>query len=380
MPYLITFCLSAVLFHLSNSFYKKNQSIFVLLAFCSIMSISILAGVRDSTIGTDVLVYGNTVFKLSGEYSSFFAFYNGVNEIFRLEPLYMLLNYLISRITNNPAVFYFALSFIINSFIYISILNLKEKINMDLAWCSYLLIFYGQSLNIMRQSLAISAMILGFSYLFLKKEKWAFLFFLISCLSHFSAAFVLISVLLLYSVFFKFDKPFKYLVLFSIVGVLITIGLQPISQILQFTGILPERYSIYLVGQKGAGLSVQSIFLKIPFLAIFINQLINNPKNKEDKLFIFLFMMLVLDFLFYQLRITNLVFARISYYFNAFQIISIPFLIKQMKINYENRIISYISLGYLIYLSTIWYYQIVISGINEIYPYHSEILRQIFFK
>lgn len=371
MIYLTVFALStfcSFIAHNNKENILNNTKIKRILWIASaIFSVSLLAGLRAETIGTDILVYGNTVFYNMSNSPSIFSYYAEAIDIFQLEPLYIFLNYLISRITNAYWVFYLVLALLINGIFYSSIIVLKEKIYPSLSWLIYLLFFYSHTLNIMRQSLATALMIFALALLIENKEKKSIVFLIFSLLSHYSTGIVAIGLFIILYVFKKVEKPLKLLIIFLLISILIVLGIQPLSQFLLKINVLPDRYSIYFTGERGVGFSLNSLVLKLPLIAYSLAKIKKIRKN--DQLFCFFLLMLILDFLFYQLRIVNVVFSRLSFYFGVFQIFSFPYLLKEYVPDpKENR---YAVLLYTGYLLAVWIYQIIYIGVNEIYPYVS---------
>ncbi|MFC4696690.1 EpsG family protein [Enterococcus aquimarinus] len=395
MPYIIVFFLSSSLMYFSNSRilnnkYKNSHIWFVIL---SILIVSIFAGVRNDTIGTDMKVYGNYVFLDSIKYSDFYSYYTSTVGWFKVEPFYMFINFIASRISTSPVFFYFFLSVLINTLMYMSIINfnIKNHINVAMSWISYLLIYYGYTFNLLRQSLAIAFLFIGFSYLYNEKYKISSVFIVIASLTHYSS--LVASLLIIFSYFLlKFVKN-KKLVIYSIIilSTISFIAINPILKMLITSNLLSEKYLMYINNSGGLGFSWKSIILKVPVIFVFIYAYrysnINDSKNNDDYFF-FLFIF-ILDFIIYQLRMINVTFSRMSLYLQIYQVISIPFLISIMEsfkifgfeLPLSKKNVTFkihknsIACIYVFYLIAVWYYQIVLVGINEIYPYVSDILR-----
>lgn len=371
MIYLITFAISTLFSFVS---YDNNQYIIndtrgkrILLGFLSVFSVSLLAGLRSEHIGTDVLVYGNTVFYNMTNSTGIISYYSNAMDIFRLEPFYLFINYIVSRFTSDYWVFYFVLSFITNGCFYVSIHIIKDKIYPSLSWLVYLLFFYSHTLNIMRQSLATALMILAITLLIENKMKFSIPFLLLSLLSHYSTGVVALGLFFVFFVFKKSQNPFKILVFLLGISLIVVLGIKPISKLLLNLNILPQRYSIYFTGERGVGFSLNAFVLKLP-LILYLFQKIKKIR-KEDYVFFFFFLMLLFDFFFYQLRIVNIVFSRLSFYFGVFQIFAFSYLIKNYVLSIRER--KYATIIYISFLTFIWCYQIIYSGVNEIYPYSS---------
>ena len=371
MIYIYVFTISTFFCFLSELFDKK-KIIFLSIFFsiCSIAIVSIFSGYRNDNIGTDMQIYGNFVFNYSLNFNSFKNFYNFSEGVFKLEPGYMLLNYIVSRLTNLPYNFYLVCATITQTLFYYSFKLMNKHISQTLGWISYLLLFYGSTFNIIRQSLALSIFLFGFSLLITNKNKiFSVTIILSSYLFHSSALIISLFVIALYYFILKSKNVEKFVNITIITSIFLFMFFTPFSNILMNSGILPQRYSVYLIGySSGVGFSILSLLLKIIIGLIFLwryNDL------KSNKLFFFYICMFAFDFLFYQLRIVNVVFSRASYYFFVFQFISIPSVIKIIPEKTDKLTLTII---YLIFLLVTWYYQIVISGSNEIYPYQSNIL------
>lgn len=371
MIYLGTFIISTLFSFVSYNnneiFINNTKKKRILFSFLAVFSVSLLAGLRSENIGTDVLVYGNTVFYNMTNSTGLISYYFDAIDIFRLEPFYLFINYVVSRFTNTYWIFYFILSFIINSCFYMAAYVLKNKIYPSLSWLIYLLFFYSYTLNIMRQSLATGLMILAISLMIENKIKFAIPFLLLSLLSHYSTGVVAVGLFFVFFLFKKSKNPLKTFGILLMVSLLIVIGIQPISRLLLNINILPQRYSIYFTGERGAGFSLNALILKLPLIFYSVKKI--NKIKSNDYIFFFFLLMLIFDFLFYQLRIINIVFSRLSFYFGVFQIFSFPYLIKNYVTTVSER--KYATIIYISFLTFIWCYQIIYSGVNEIYPYSS---------
>ena len=386
---MIVFSLSTILMFMSDSVELKriNKWIRPIFIILSIFLVSIFAGLRNESIGTDILVYGNNVFYDSIKYNDFFTYYNSTEGWFKVEPIYMLLNFISSSIIESPVFFYFLLSLVINSCIFVSIFNFREKINITYAWMSYLLIYYGYTFNLLRQSLALGFYLLAFTFLYKRKYTKGVIFLLLSWGSHFSSFPISIFIVCLFFVLRIIENKPKALIFFIALSFVMLLSINPIVNILIESNLLPEKYLMYLTNMLGVGISIKSFLLKFPILLVYLYSY-NFMKEEEKENYYLFLSIFILDFIFYQLRIVNVTFSRISLYMNIFQIISIPYVVN--FINTENYL-SYtipkikkdiiikidklfIMRIYFIYLIIVWYYQVVIVGINEIYPYYSDIL------
>lgn len=127
---------------------------------------SVLAGLRDVTVGTDMLVYGVPVFK-SAYYAKDFG--ELFNEWSRMEIGYLGLNYVIARISSTHYLFFFLIMFTEVFFVYLAIRRWKHNVPLWLGMLIFYLLFYNDSLNAMRQYLALSIGFFGLQYIFERK-------------------------------------------------------------------------------------------------------------------------------------------------------------------------------------------------------------------
>jgi hypothetical protein len=374
MIYAIVFFISGIMNMLANFFDKNNSKVLYISASAlAIFSISYISGIRNSGIGTDMLVYGDYVFKFSTQFTHFSSFYNSSTGVFKLEPGYMALNYIISRFSDDKNFFYFWCSLITNGLIYFSIRNSKKNIISTLAWTSYLLIFYSYTLNIMRQSLALSIMLFGFSIFSKSGKKIGIILMLLSGLFHSSAFLLSLFIIFIFWLCNQEINKNKLILFFTFTSLGLFLFIQPIVNLLMSSGLISQRYEVYIADANGgAGFSILSLLVKIPVIILFLWRY--KFLSKKFETFSFFFIVLILDLAFYQIRSVSVVFSRVSLYFYIFQILSVPWIIKKFSSKNEQLIISII---YIVFLIIVWYYQIVISGMNEIYPYKSSILNII---
>ena len=170
IPYLATFAIS-ILFCAAGEWelQKRRKAGFFLCAVSVIFPV-VLAAAREYTVGTDVLTYGNYVFQGALKAQSPGSFLRSRKDI---ELLYKALAYAVSRVTNNPHWFYFATALIICAFTMWGLLYYRRWCSVTLAWSCFLFLFYGDTLNTMRQCLALAVVFAAFPF-FLEKKYLRF--------------------------------------------------------------------------------------------------------------------------------------------------------------------------------------------------------------
>ena len=90
MPYILMFVLSCLNFRLAYLL-RKYKTIKILFVLIGLLLPCVLAGARDNTIGTDVLVYGDAYLNYAQRYNSLSSFMNF--DYLGGEPLFKILSY-----------------------------------------------------------------------------------------------------------------------------------------------------------------------------------------------------------------------------------------------------------------------------------------------
>lgn len=66
----------------------------------------------------------------------------------------------------------------------IGLVQYKEYVSVPYGWLAYLCLYYGDTYNAERQSVALGVAFLAFSFAWKKKYHWAVLLLAVSCLFH----------------------------------------------------------------------------------------------------------------------------------------------------------------------------------------------------
>lgn len=84
------------------------------------------------------------------------------------DPGYVFLNKVIASFTHNPHVFYGIFSFLVLSIFFVAVSSLRKILNVPTAMLLFSFFLWPLDFNILRQGLAISLVVLGFSLLIQK--------------------------------------------------------------------------------------------------------------------------------------------------------------------------------------------------------------------
>ncbi len=363
MIYFFVFAISSIVFGIGIK-YKRIRLLCVSVA---VLVLSLFAGFRDFSIGTDIQIYGLYVFEGAQDYSSIIDLI--FNNNMTIEIGYAIIAYISAQIYNNPHFFFFMVGLINYSLIAFAICKYEYDINPTMAWIFFLFLFFSDTFNIMRQTLSLAMFLVGFNYVNQKKYIQLIVCSGIAFLFHRTAVIGIMIYVVYYYMCKSKGSSLKPILIFSCIAFVITVIIPYLYPILIKAGILPEIYKRYL-GDSTLGLSIKSVLIRIIPLAII---LFYEKKLKKQNDFRFLLFMLIIDILLCNLATLNVTFERIGLWFGYFRIFAYSKLLtKSVVKGRDNRFVMLIIL--LVYCIVIFYYQIIIKGGNQIFPYTSNIL------
>ncbi|MFV8211406.1 EpsG family protein [Streptococcus pluranimalium] len=371
LPYLSVFFMSSGLLALSDKIKKSQRYIFVILA---LILPCILAGLRASFIGTDTEVYLMPTINAAISSNSFSDFLDtGWFRIWRylyvrdFERGFTLLIYVSSRLLG-----LFWTKFIIQALIIVPVYVALKKYKKYPIWFGMLIFYfltYNSTLNMIRQSIAVSFMLLGLIYLMESERRKFLLCFLVSISFHISGIILVINALLYFFIkskskeqdsrIFIENELTKVLIIF-VFGILTLFSIGLVSKILGIIGL--GSYSHYFNGVFHFVPNRFLIRLPILFLIIF-NWRKWNYSEDNSRFFLAMFMISIMCS---QLVSVNTYSGRIAYYFTIFEVLSIPSICYANK----NRTIRYLMILFIIvYLVVYWWSYYYIEGIDATVPY-----------
>ncbi len=382
-PYILCFSISCLCFYVAEIKRNNNYKQFVFFSIIGIILPCLLAGARDKTIGTDVLVYGDRLYNLAKNLD-FFSFIAASP----CEFLYSVLVYGLARITITTFWQYFIFQLIVVVCIYIALIK-QDTRKVWIGMAGYYLMFYGYSLNWMRQMIAMS--IIFFAYLFIKEEKLIkyIIMVIIATLFHSSA----IIAILFYPMYYLLtdEKISKYKnirvrygdkeidseviknsIEISIIGLFI-VALFSFYKIL----LILSRYSYFalLYGnyfektKSGGSLDITYIILIMP--VVITGVLYHKKLSRLKTDFRYIFSVFAIGYILYQTKMYGYYSYRISFYFLLFIVILIPKVLTY-TVNRKNAI--FLEWSYVVIFSLYFYLDFVKRLSNEIIPYTSKML------
>lgn len=381
LPYMLCFTLSSVFTGCASYFKKKNKILYVGISIIAILIPCVLAGARDYTIGTDVLIYGNHIFNNSLSLS--FTEYMKTDAEF----LYLILVYVCSHICPNLFFQYFIIEAIIFIPIYITCQRDESYRYAWLGVAVYFLVLFPYSLNLLRQSIAVSIVLFSFHFVLNYKFKWFALSIFIAVLFHKTA----VIALLIYPIFLliqgedhqlkpnaKINKIQKFAAKHgtTVSWLMIIVSfftLTQLDRIISAFYIFDNDSYSYFYDRLGGQVSLINVLIQIFLLIpVFLIYLINNKYySYKDNNIKVIFTLSAMGLILYQARLISSEMYRISMYFFIF----LP-VFTEKTINLKSKQSHRWFNAFIILIFAVMYfvYFFVICKWNKVYPYTSTIL------
>lgn len=326
---------------------SKIKSAFMWLI--AILGPTFLAAVRAETVGTDTSGYVKEIFELCKNGTD----WKYIVGAYQCEIGYYWINYMVSYFTDSFQILLFVIQILVLMPVIISCKNNKDLVEPYISYLFFLVLFYNRTLNMTRQSIAISFCILAVTFM-RKQEIRKFLLCVIIAMTMHRIAILFIFIYFLYYFLQKKDRVF-YKFLFSVIAILVLIFYQTIVVKLVDLGYISKRY-LYYANSGNQNISTIELLTKVIFLIIIlITSKYLNKKNKDNGFLIFI---LILDILVYCIGFYANYAQRISYYLGFFVIFIIPQVPKCMKMN-QRRVCLFFLLAISFVFSYCYY------GINE---------------
>lgn len=335
--------------------------------FCTIIGIllpSVLAGVRDYTIGTDILVYGNAWFSRALNTHNLFEYiaYAAPRDI---GAAYALLNWVVAHIVGNAHFFYFVLNLLCNVLAYLGLKKNEDCLDVSFGMFAYYCLFYCRTYNILRQSIAVLIIFWGFWFIRQKKLGAYLLTVFVAMLFH-SSAIIGVVIYILYWVSNSKLKSFvKFLI---VVACIACIGLyRQIIELLIKINVLSNRYEMYINDTGGGGGFIRIFLLCVPLMLVLT--LLIKKQYCETKEYNALGTYTVVSFFISLLTFRLASIARIAYYFDIYFVYAWAVISGKLQYIFKIRQRNCNELLIGCYLLFYWIYVFGLRNSGEVVPY-----------
>lgn len=366
------------IFSLIFSYGYEKSNIKLLMAISLFFPVAI-AAFRADIIGTDVQVYARQLYNIAINSKNFDEFLNmkwyaiwRFKEVSEFELGYTILVYLSAKLKS----FTFLLGctqFLTIFPLYLSLNRYKNRYKyiVTIGLSIYYLLFFNMSLNMMRQWIAMTMIMLAYVHLKDSKYVQSTIIFIIAVLFHRTAIIglgVLITYVLLRKnkreIFLKFSTKrynLNIVIFITIMTLLITTVLSNSFRMMLTNLLGLNDYSTYVNGT--VAISINQIYTDIPVLLLFL-MIWKRRKNIED--YTFLTFCVFSNIVLSQLSSVMAYSSRIVLYISVFKMLIVPIYLN----NLQGRLKKIITLILILLLYSIyWYYTYVIKGTDATVPY-----------
>ena len=364
MIYLVMFSISLLFILISTKTNKKLMKrisiIIGLLLPC------LMAGLRSVNVGTDTGLYINTLYRSAFSFVNFKSFLE-FSELryYSKDILYLFTTFIFAKNNLSFQLLLFLYEVLIIIPIYISLrINSKTSDNVVYGMLLFYLTFYNLSLNMVRQSIAISFIILSFSLMRNKKNLLSVVSFIIAFMFHDSAVFSIIIFIIYKLLNSNIRNGIKYFISVLLIGVFL-FTLVFYKEVLLFVGtrgiyskalLYLSKYSSFDVNYFGTLLNIYLVF------EFFIHQK-RLDKLNENNIFVITLSVINLIIMFMGTFISHA--QRIGYYsFFLLLITYLPYINDKQKgkLKIHNYLLIVLFIVY-------WFVVIYINNSNETLPY-----------
>lgn len=356
--YLFIFVLSTFCYYVANKDFKGRYIFY----FLCILFPSLIAGLRDEWLGSDMTGY---VIPFWDKITDCDNLKEAIDALPGTEILYILFNFIISRISDDIHVFMFCHQFLLMLLTVLSANRLRKYFNPTFIVLFYLLFLFNMNLSMARQGIAVMIFLYGSTFLFENKVLYFYLATAIAFLGHSSVIFgaLLYPLMLLIKKYQKKKITLFFIITACIIGVFIFYKILFVKLIAM--GILSTKYDNYMdqVGFKSHKIDL------ITFGGILL-VLIMITTNKLRNQIIYTYSVFLLYIAFCLTLLGGIVEVadRIAYYV----VLPLSFLIPlSTKSSMQRSKIAFFTIALLLVR---FIYSAITTGIVETIPYSSKIL------
>lgn len=369
IPYILLLTLTTLFAYCADALFKKHHWQSILFIVGIVVAYTIVAGFRDFGIGIDTNVYIDEYFNTAKSLVS-------VKKFLLIEVLdkgFLLLCWLSSLISNDKQIVLVVVELWIIAFTMQGAYILKKYYNIKL-WIFvflYFFMFFGYSINLMRQFCAMSLLFWGFAWLRHGNLKVYLLAQVVAFYFHSSSVVFLLVPLVYFLSFIKNVRTRNYMTIaFLSIFILMLFSFSFYFSLLGNLNIISsiylERYGQYSDFKATAG---SSYLLLICYISEFyLLYVACKNKRMPDSYKYILVTLYCINFLLVQLRFISLYLDRFSYY------ISFVYIIYFVYVLSDKRISLLLRLTVVFFTVFFCYRTFIVNKGAEIYPYTSNIL------
>ncbi|HLQ96194.1 MAG TPA: EpsG family protein [Pseudogracilibacillus sp.] len=356
--YIGVFSASVLTLLFSQYFWKINIVYYRFYIVISLLIPSIFVGLR---------------YKVGTDYETYVIIYNKVNQLTYIEFLntnnYEVGFFTLEKLSHwvgDVQFLFFLSSFLTLLFLYFALKQYIGKLSITLGYILYIFTVFPDSLNAVRQQLAIAIIVFSLKYIFEKKLIKFIIYVFLASTFHITAIIVIPFYFLFHYSGQEIDRKDKYKIVLRVLFLIsIVIFIASYGYFLDLTAKLSgvERFSEYS-NESGTGNNreiILNFFILLIMLFMRRSLIIFDGRNK---LYIYF---LIVGFLLSLSSIWNPIVSRMASYFDIALIFLIPSLVASLETSLSKYIGSLLVCMYSIFYFILVYYTL---GFSEIIPYN----------
>ena len=337
---------------------------------CAIVLPCFLASVRATSVGNDISVYVLPNYEIAQKMSASIQSFIEFQKVSNCELLFSLVVFLGAKIGSLSLIF-FLIELLIIAPVYYSLWLERDQLSLPAGLVVYYLLWYSFSLSGMRQSIAMSFILMAFVLWRQRKgKKKVLLSVAIASLFHISALLVVAIFFVLYVINEVSNKKFKYMDLVVLVGLFIFY--RSFENILAgFLELVQPRYAQYIYENAETVMDFSSIpmtdllakTISLVYATFVIKRQASSSTYGKQEKFELSLSWLGRYFLLFMLNFKESL--RIAFYFDYTYILILPRSFKIVKLSRDKKNI-YISIIILFgSLLAYWFYNYMVLGVYK---------------
>jgi hypothetical protein len=326
-----------------------------------------IAGFRDYSIGTDTLQYTRIFTSIIN--TNFATLTSEI--LLNGDILYVIYQKMIGIFTSNPGFYLGLTSYLTILVFYIALIKYDDKIHYENSILIYSLILYNVSLNLVRQSFAMSFLLLG-TVLFLKRKHVNGIFFsIIAIMIHPTALVIVFFILMM--ILLKKERIYYRIFIVVMMALFLTFLLVPTITTFVSIGLLPIKYLFYIDSLEFVFNTRKIIVYIVPLLFVISNYKKLILKNSNNMFWISL---LVVQFVLSQMVDNSYTVYRIVIFFSLSNVLLFTDFLSLSKIRFSSLSLSHLALQSakllsISYFCFYWFYYFIMLVTQNTYPYLS---------
>lgn len=363
MIYFICFVISALLAHLASKATKRSGIVF--LSFLSVATTVLLAGLRDISIGIDTSNYFYGSWSRAITSPSFRDFVLSYQEGDSVEILHLVIMGMVAKTIGNYNVYLIVVHLIIVGCFYIGAFRMRHHADPAFVLFVFYLLYFGHSLNIYRQYMAMSVVFMALADIEKRKHLRYLIFVVLGFLIH-NTAVMGLGPLVLFRILYPKNKVNPNLWFRTFIAlVLIIVGsyvFVPLVEVAIDSGTISDKYSYYLNDEEVGNYTMAILFLSVEIVGLLLTW-----KNFKKSNLSYFFLISFVSFLALYIMGQNIVYGkRIAAYFSFINIITLG---KMIQCQPTQDLKNFVKISVIVVTFVFWCYVFVYRNANQTMPY-----------